>query len=64
MRETRLEVDFREEEIWKRGEQVEKVEKDWSGCRKELKKGMKKRYEEKLNSELEEKVMKSQVFVG
>ena len=44
-REIGLEVDFMQEEIWKIGE---KVEKDWSGCWKQLKKGMKKGYKEKL----------------
>ena len=61
LREIGLEVDIREEEIWKYGE---KVEKDWSGCWKELKKGMKKGYEESMRNKYKEKVMHSQVFVG
>ena len=50
------EVDFREEEIFK---DEEKVEKDWSSCWMELKKGMKKGYDEKLKNEYKEKVMHS-----
>ena len=56
LREIGLEVDYREEEIWKNGE---KVEKDWSGCWKELKYEMKRGYEEKLKNECKEKVMQS-----
>ena len=61
LREIGLEFDFLEEEIWKNGE---KVEKDWSGFWKELKKGMKKGYEESVRNKYKEKVMQSQVFVG
>ena len=61
LREIGNNVDLGEEEIWKNGE---KVEKDWSGCWKELKKGTKKGYEEKVKNECKEKVMHNQVFVG
>ena len=53
-----MEVEFREEEVWKDGE---KMEKEWAGCWAELKKGMQNRYTEKLN-DYKEKRMQSQVF--
>lgn len=60
LREFGLEVEFREEEVWRGGE---KMEKDWAGCWTELKKGMKNGYIAKLKNDYKKKAMQSQVFV-
>ena len=61
MREVGVEVEFREEEVWKDGE---KMEKEWAGCWAELKKGMQNGYTEKLKNDYKKKGMQSQVFAG
>ena len=43
-REVEMEVEFREEEVWKDGE---KLEKEWAGCWAELKKEMQNGAEER-----------------
>ena len=61
LREVGVEVQFREEEIWK---DSEKMEKEWAGCWAELKKGMQNGYTEKLKNDYKKKGMQSQVFAG
>ena len=61
MREVGVEVEFREEEVWK---DSEKMEKEWAGCWAELKKGMQNGYTEKLKNDYKKEGMQSQVFAG